>query len=511
MTTIRKVPSDFSEYGEIMMRRKWWLLIPAVTISIAAFLFGLFLPRSYRSEAVILVESQNVPASYVQPTIAADVADRLQAMSQEILGQGRLQGIINEFGLYENSRGRLSSERIVDLMRKDIIVTVANEPNADKSIGSLKIAYTGSTPRLAQQVTRRLASLFIEENLNARQQQAEKTTDFINSQLEKARLTLDVEQKKLNQFRAAHTGELPEQEAATLQLISQSQGLIQSNMDALLRANDQLKEKQLQLDKLSNLPPENPTGLQAQLDAKRAELIAVKQRYAPTHPDVIRLQSELTALEAVAKEERKTRPPADARTGETAAQIEGELDSLRKEIATRSARQSQIETQIRLLQSRVVSLPQVEGQIAEISRDYETSKSNYDQLLAKSNASAMATELEKRNESEPFRVISPANLPAKPFKPNLLELDGMGVACGIIVGLGLAFLIEHEDHSIHSANDWADHFTVPVLASFPLVLTAEERRTKRNRSLIAFTAALAVLIGLAVTVFYCQPAVLGSI
>src|SRR5436305_3835265 len=184
----RRAPSDLSDYLDIFFRRWRWIVIPAVLIAVTVSIVSMQLPKFYKSETLILVDPQKVPSDYVKATISGEVTDRLQTISQEILSRTRLQRIIDQFGLYKDQKNLLP-EDIVELMRKDITLDIVADPRSRPGTGvnGFKISYSGSTPALAQEVTRQIASLFIEENLKVREQQAEGTNEFIESELNKAR------------------------------------------------------------------------------------------------------------------------------------------------------------------------------------------------------------------------------------------------------------------------------------------------------------------------------------
>jgi len=69
--------------------------------------------------------------------------------------------------------------------------------------------------------------------------------------------------------------------------------------------------------------------------------------------------------------------------------------------------------------------PVMEQQFAEITRDYDQSKTDYEALLAKKNQSEMSTDLEKTQQAEHFRMLDPPDLPGKPYKPNRLLLSAV--------------------------------------------------------------------------------------
>jgi polysaccharide chain length determinant protein (PEP-CTERM system associated) len=457
-----------------------------VIVTLTVFFGSLRLPRSYVSEATIMIEPQKVPSNYVQPTISEDVSDRLQAIRGEILSRARLRKIIAEFNLYGFGNGKVQGDEVVDLMRHDISVeVVTNQLNTDRSktVAAFKIAYSGRNPALVQKVTRNLASLFIEENLKDREQESEGTTDFLDDELEKLRQSLQEQEKSIQTFKSAHAGELPEQQVPSLQMLGQMQSVLQANSDAITRAQQQRSYMASVLESMKMIsPPQSmKSTMQLEYDSKTAELLDAEQKYKPTHPDILRLKAELAALKTKIDSEKSK--SSDQGTPD---QIQVQIDGLDKEVQKRTARQAQLEREIQNLQVHMSALPRVEQQLAGLSRDYDTSRTSYQTLLAKRNNSSVAAEMERRAQGEQFRILDPASYPDKPYKPNLLQIDILGLLVGIVVGCALAMLAEMADATIHSERDITFSTSAPMLASLPHILDPKEkRRATQRRWLIA--------------------------
>ena len=507
----KRPPSEIADYIDIFNRRKWWIILPAVIVAVSVSLVSVRLPKFYRSQTLILVDPQKVPADYVKATVSSDVTDRLQTISQEILSRTRLQKIIDQFGLYKDQQGRITQEDIIEMMRKDIHVEVVSEdtqPWRKQTSAAFRISYTGKDPALVQQVTRQIASLFIEENLKVRQDQAQGTDTFIESELNKAAQALQVQEDKIRAFKARNLGSLPEQQQANLQVLGQLQGLLQANSDAIGRAQQQktyLESLLGAMEKRAVQPPK--PGFQAELDNRRAELVAVEEKYTANHPDVVRLKNEVKALEAKAASmaaiEAKNAPGS-----EQPDQWKGQLLSIEQEIKDRTRRQGDLETRIRGLQGRIDLLPNVEQQFSEIDRDYLTSKANYVSLLQKKNSSGMAAEMERHAKGEQFRILDPANFPEKPFKPDLMQLNLMGVLGGIALGCGLGLVFEFKDPSLHSDKDIAFLVPVRVLGTMPMIMTpttyAAEKK-KRKMGYAAGAAAAMIAVAALLYAYRCAP------
>src|SRR2546425_5052157 len=104
-------------------KRRKWIAVVAFAAP-ASVVIGLVtsLPDVYRSTATVVIERQQVPEAFVQPTVTGEVETRLQTMSREILSRSRLAALITRFNLYPGLRGSLPVEELVDRMRSDIVM-----------------------------------------------------------------------------------------------------------------------------------------------------------------------------------------------------------------------------------------------------------------------------------------------------------------------------------------------------------------------------------------------------
>ena len=216
---------------QIAWRHKWRIVVPFVVIATAASLITYRLPNRYRSDTLILVVPQRVPESYVRSTVTTRIEDRLQSISQQILSRTRLERIIQDFNLYADRRKTDLMEDIVERMRKDIDLEVVKGD-------AFRVSFTASDPRTAMRVTERLASFFIDESLRDREVLAEGTNQFLESQLEDARRQLIENEKKLEEYRRKHDGQLPTQLDANMQGVHNTEMQLQALLDSLNRDRD---------------------------------------------------------------------------------------------------------------------------------------------------------------------------------------------------------------------------------------------------------------------------------
>jgi len=331
---------------------------------------------------------------------------------------------------------------------------------------------------LVQQVTRELASLFIQENVQTRAQQALGTKNFIDSEVQKATQQLQQDENELRNLKLQYMGSLPEQEGANLQELGQLQTMLQTNSDAIARAEQQ-KTYLASLMQAVTQPVSAeaaPSPLAAQLQQKEVDLATAEKKYQPDYPDVIQLKTEVAALRAQIRASAKG-PVAKAPNGASIAQMKGEIHQLDQEISQRKQKQTQIEARIHSMQTRVERLPEVEEKLAGVQREYSTAKENYVSLLQKQDAAAMAAAMEQQAEGEEFRLVDPANLPQVPVTPNVPKLDLLGVMAGVTLGGVLAFAVEMADSSVRNERDLEHYLGSVPLALIPELMEEEERST----------------------------------
>src|SRR5580698_50532 len=315
---------DVSRYLGIVRRRHLQFLIPLFLGWALVWGASWVLPPRYESSTLILVEQPTMPKDYVTPNVNDDLQARMQSITQQILSRTRLLRIINAMNLYAGGgRKPPTPDDKVEHMRKDIEIELVK--NARDTITAFNVSYTSRDPRLAQQVTSELTNLFINENLEVRQQESEDTTKFLEAQLESARKTLADQEDKIREFKGQHVGELPTQVGSNLQILAGLQSQLQTEEDALNTAKQQrvyLETLVNQYRSLQGSPKgegSNTTAglpaLDAELEKLRAQLADLSSRYTDRHPDVRKLKEQIAKTEKM-----RSQVAAEQKAGAVAAQ-----------------------------------------------------------------------------------------------------------------------------------------------------------------------------------------------
>jgi len=478
---------SIEDYLGLLRRRLWWIIIPVVIGPLIGLGVSYILPNEYTSRTLVLVEQQKVPEKYVNTVVNDDLGERLATMQEQIMSRTRLQPIIERFGLYRRDINKVPMEDLVDRMRKNIAVSAvkaefqSTRAGGGRGLPGFYIAFTADNPRLAQQVCAEITSMFMSENLKSREQSAQGTTEFLAKQLEEAKRKLDDLDSKLAAWKSKNLGRLPSEQQNNMAVLMALNTQLDSATQALNRAQqdrtyaETMLSQQLGAWEETGEAAGGPQTLQQQLAMAQANLNMLEARYTPNHPDVIKarqtveeLKKKLDASDATPRPEPKNRR-AGRLEPKNITQLRTTIHALDQEIAGRKAQQQRLTQQISQYQGRVASAPMVEEEGKSLMRDYQTAYAFYNDLLAKKTQSEMATDMERRQQGENFRVMDPANLPEKPSFPDRVLFTAGGAAAGLGLGFGLAFLMELRDKSLRSEGDIEFYLQLPTLAQVPVV------------------------------------------
>jgi polysaccharide chain length determinant protein (PEP-CTERM system associated) len=472
-------PADY-----LAMLKRHWIMILICTIVGGPLAYGVsrLLPVKYQSQTLVLVEQQSVPKEYVPSIDTADINQRLASMQQQILSRSRLEPIIRQYGLFQSDSRKATTDELVVRLQRAIEVTPVLPMAETRShdLPGFNIAVTLDNPRTAQEVCTAVTSMFIEENLKSRQQHSEETTQFLTQQLVDAKTALDEQDAKLAAFKSHYMGALPDEEQTNLNLLTGLTSQLDAATQALARAQQDKSFAETMLSQQvaawqASQTGHNPATTEQQLIAMQAQLASLQARYTDDYPDVVKTKADIAALQKKMAEDNASAaaaPPKEPKSSIEPAsiqQLRAQVHGYDQNIAAKTKEQEQIKQQIGMYQGRIQSSPAVEQQYKEVTRGYETALASYNDLLKKKQESQMATQLERDQQGEQFRVLDPANLPDKPSFPNrpLFALGGFGGGLGL--GLGLALLMEMRDSSFKSERDVEVALQLPVLAMIPAV------------------------------------------
>ncbi len=468
-----------------------------ITVFLVVFSLGAYvaitLPDIYRSSTVILLTPQKLPAFYVQSPVTSTLDQRVRSTSEAILGRTRLQQIVEEFNLYPQLTGM---DGRVSKLRRNIQLDVRRND-------AFAISFDHIIPEKARQVADRLGSLFVNENLEMREQLATGTTTFINMEVDRLRKELEKEEAEVNLYKAAHRFELPEQLDASLRTVEQLRTQLQSNALRLSSLQERKASLGKQLVEAQNMVP--TVGSSKDFEARKLQLQDLLARYSEKHPDVIRLKEEIQSLEAEAKRLSQTKGAVPTPVVRDPVQqvLLKQIEDLNLEINSMQAAEVAQRKQIASYQDRVDNTPMRAIELSKISRGYDIKLKKYQELQGKSHESQLSENMEKKQKGEQFQVVDKANLPQAPVAPNRLFIFLAALAAGLAAAFGLAFVQDNLDTSFKRAEELREYSDVPLLATIPAVSSrANILEQRRSQRILVFVSGLVWVVGIVSVHFF---------
>jgi|HubBroStandDraft_1064217.scaffolds.fasta_scaffold00411_19 uncharacterized protein involved in exopolysaccharide biosynthesis len=498
MSENRELTMD--DYLAMLRRRLKVILIPTLVAPLTGFMVSYALPPRYSSTSTVLVEGQKVPDNYVMPVITADFAQRVQSLSQEILSPSKLRPVIDSLALVKpEEEGKLINQ-IPQSMQVEPVVTsmstaVASSPDAkarrpsssNEPVPGFQVIYTDSNGVRAQKICNALTSLMVDENLRSRSEVATSTTNFLSSQLEDAKRTVDDQDAKLAAFKKQYMGQLPTDVDNNMRMLMSLNSQLDASTQTLSRAQqdkaytESMLAQQIAAWK-SSLSSTNPQTLQQELTQLQGQLLQLQGRYTDDYPDVVKTKKDIAEVEKKLKEANAAIASAStADSGDKASdsgantnaeppeirQLRLQIHQYQNVIEQATLDQKKLQAAITVYQGRTAMSPDVEEQYKQLTRDNDTAQAFYKDLLAKRSSAGLGTSMENAQEGEQMKIAVAATLPDAPSFPvrPLLAAGGMGV--GLAFGALIAIILEFSDKSIRTERDAAAIMDLPLLISVP--------------------------------------------
>jgi polysaccharide chain length determinant protein (PEP-CTERM system associated) len=473
-----------------VLQKKWyWVTIPFFFFVLLGAWLYVVLPREYEASTLILVQPQEIPAAYVVAIVSSGLEERVRTLSQEVMSRSNLEKIITEMDLFQKERAQgIPLDIIVASLRRRITVSVTG--GGEGRVSSFRITYRGREPQNVADVANRLASLFIEGNLKLRARQASETTVFLERQLGDLKLLLEGYEKKVEEFRNAHMGELPEQLASNTATLTN----LQNNLEMIQRSLTDARNRKLliqgQLSQMESAQPGMSTSQRSQRLAElRARLEEMRAHYTREHPELKRLEEQIHELE------KQPRDAAQAIADPRIFDLRNQLRAVTTEIAGLENDAARIKVRIDNYQQRVEMAPKREQEAAAITRDYEITRANYQRLLDRLYEAKRAENMEKRQQGEQFRILDLAQPSQTPVSPNLPRIALVFIALGLGSGTGILLLLEFFDNTVKGMTqlvEWSGN--IPCITAVPLALTEDDKLRLRLKTVLIMIANLVIMV-----------------
>ncbi len=463
---------DLRRYWEIIVKRKWtvftFFLIVVVGVMTATFL----MTKVYRAALTLQIDQQDTKVMDIQGvtpnetpagskdfyqtqyellqsrSLAERVIDQLNLGDNPLFAKKEGGGLMSFFQGDENKTAAQADRHtlVVNAFLKQLTI----EPVRNSRL--VKIYFQSPDPQLSARVANAISQAFINLSLERRMDASSYAKTFLQERLQQMKVKLEDSEKKLNEF--ARSAEIIR---ADPNQIGPDAQVLQEFTAALAKAQqERIKAETLYMQ----IKATTSGGLGAVLDnpviqeykTRKAKLETEYQEglkiYKPAYPKMLQIESQIAEMQAKIDEE----------VGQVKAAAKANYDAM-------VAQESLFAQKLREAKKNVLGLQDRSIQYNILKREVDTNRQLYDGLLQRLKEVGVAGGVGVNNIS----IVDKAEVPIKPYKPNVPLNALIAVFLGLFGGIGLAFLFENLDDTIKQPDDVEKFLGIPVLGIVPIV------------------------------------------
>ncbi len=392
------------DYLEVLVRRKYWVIISALILIAITVGVAQWLPATYKSEGLILIESQEIPSDLIQSTVTSYADQRIEVIRQRLITTAKVTSIVKKHNLYVELRQKYPISTIVELFKENITVEMIQANVVDPRSGrakrasiAFKVSFSDKSAQTAQIIANELVTEFLKENVRTRTNRATETMAFLKEEANKFQTKIQKLEKQIADFKDEYSDSLPELLEYNLSTIERLETELTANQNQVLVLKDQITTMSLQLANIPAYLEQDVSNVQnfnntSQMSSSEQQLLQLKSeysrllgKYAENHPDIISLQRQINNLE--------------------------------KEVGVSSSEQSDIEAEIELAKT---ALKAIEQRYSSEHPDVKASKNKLTMLesrLSQVIASATKDDIQQSpittTNTKGKRVVNPIYLQIK--------------------------------------------------------------------------------------------------
>jgi polysaccharide chain length determinant protein (PEP-CTERM system associated) len=479
---------------------RWYAVAISWTIAVIGWAVVMRLPNQYDASARIYVDTQSILKPLLSGmTSLPNLDQQVMFMRRTLISRPNVERLMRMVDLDVKAKDTKEHEKMVDELIANIKIAGTERDDI------YTITYNSDNPKLGKDVVQSLLTIFVEGSFSGKKQDSEKAVQFIDDQIKSYEEKLTTAENSLKEFKIRNMGLLPREGGGDFS-------------SQLSQAIDQLSQARLELaeaEQARNVIRRQITGepakpgevsetgvtdpeLEIRIATTQKNLDTLRLQFTEQHPDIVanrRLMDQLLAQKAdLAKQKKRSADPG-AGYSPMLQQLNVSLSQAEARVASMRTRVEEYSARVARLRTQSASVPEVEAQLAQLNRDYQVNKENYQKLLERRESARLSGDLSSATDMLTFRVIDPPTVPLQPTGPNRLRLFSLVFAGALVAGIAVAFLMSQLRPTFLSQSTLREVTGLPVLGSIGMNWTTEQT-VRRKRRLAALGVSVLVLFGI---------------
>jgi polysaccharide chain length determinant protein (PEP-CTERM system associated) len=491
-----------------MWAHRLWGLAAAILVGLAAVAISYSIPKRYEATARVYVDTQSLLRPVLKDmAVQPNVEQQVAMMGRIILSRPNVDKVMKASDLDLQVKTPREREQFIDELIKRIEFKAASG-----SSNLYLISYKNQKPETAKAVVQSLLGIFIEQGYGDDRQSAEKAVRFLNEQIKDAEQKLLASESALKDFKIKNLSIMPNlqqdyvaRSAETQNAVSQARLELRQAEYARDSLRRQLGEESATVGSTEVAGSEGPTSVNRaptetdqRLETARVRLDDLKSRFTDEHPDVIGAKRSIAALEEQRNTERKLEDakPAAVRTrsgprtstspNPVFQQIKLSLAETEAQVAALRARVADYEKRLTAVRETAETIPKVEAEYLQLTRDYDNIKKTYDNLAQRRDVAVLSGAVGASSGVAEYRVVDPPRVSSMPVSPNLAVLLTLSLLASLAAGLGTSFLKDQTRPTFHDVRSLRQTTGLPLLGTVSYILDSRQR-SKASRQAWVFS------------------------
>jgi len=480
---------------------RWYAVAISWTIAVIGWAVVMRLPNQYEASARVYVDTQSILKPLLSGmTTLPNLDQQVVFMRRTLISRPNVERLMRMVDLDVKAKDAKEHEKMVDELMSNIKIAGTERDDI------YTITYTATNPKLGKDIVASLLTIFVEGSFSGKKQDSEKAVQFIDDQIKSYEDKLTAAENQLKEFKIKNMGLLPRDGGGdfSTQLIQATDQLSQARLELAEaeQARNAIRRQISGEPSKSGKPgdidiPVTDPELENRIATAQKNLDTLRLQYTEQHPDIVanrRLLDQLLAQKADLGKQKKRSADPGAGYSPMLQQLSVSLSQAEAHVASMRTRADEYAARVARLRTQSGQVPEVEAQLAQLNRDYQVNKENYQKLLERRESARLSGDLSSATDMLTFRVIDPPTVPTQPTGPNRLRLFSIVFAAALVAGIAVAFLMSQLRPTFLSQATLREVTGLPVLGSIGMNWTAEQT-VRRKRRLAALGVSVLVLFG----------------
>lgn len=465
-------------FARSIWRHRWMAVAVAWIAAALGALIVWFVPERYEARARIYVDTQTV----LKPLMAGlafqpDIDQQVRMLGRTLISRPNVEKLLGDATLgLPKATTTAARDQQIEILMKTIKVELTGGNNL------YAISYRDVESARAQRLVEGLVSMFMDSGLDTKRKDSAEASRFIDAEIKAYEAKLTEAENRLKDFKLRNmsvASTTNQDFFARMSAITDDIARLRIQLSAAEQSRDAMRRE------LSNEQPQLPSDpasassltpeLDIRIETQRKQLDELLRRYTDEHPDVLSVRRTITQLEAQRRQESDLRARSGGARGGMAptspvfqklrislAEAEANVASLRAQLGSQQGRLEEIRAQ-------AGKVPQAEAELAQLNRDYDVIRKNYEQLVSRREAASLGVKIDQTSSMADFRVIEPPRVLPEPVFPGKRQLALLVMLASILLGVAAAYAQSVINPSFATERELREFTKRPVLGSLTLI------------------------------------------